>query len=311
KALSAQLQQYTGTVGNDVFNGSSYALNLSVSGGAGNDTLSTGKGSDQLRGGQGSDTLTGGAGSDAYLFELGDGQDVIHDDAFGTSGSIDVLRFGEGISSGDFAAIFNGNDLVLSHANGVDKVTVKNWLAATTDRYKMERIEFANGVLWTDAQVQRRAGTADGDVIVGLAGDDRLNGGKGNDQVSGGDGNDTYVFATGDGVDHINNSSAAPSDIDVLEFQSIDPSKLWFSRSGNDLLIDVVGSSDQVNVLGWYSSDSQQLDIIKSGEAALYANAVDSLVSAMAGFGSASGGELTLTQQQRDQVDVLIAANWK
>ncbi|MBX8531875.1 hypothetical protein K5D32_19560 [Pseudomonas cichorii] len=310
-SLSAQLKEFSGTAGDDTYDGGSFPLDLLVSGDAGNDTLSTGKGSDQLRGGQGSDTLTGGAGSDTYLFELRDGQDVIHDDAFGTSGSIDVLRFGEGISSGDFAAVFNGNDLVLSHANGVDKVTVKNWLAATTDRYKVERIEFANGVLWTDAQVQRRAGTADADVIVGLAGDDRLHGGKGNDQVSGGDGNDTYVFATGDGVDYINNSSAAPSDIDVLEFQSIDPSKLWFSRSGNDLLIDVVGSSDQVNVSGWYSSDSHQLDIIKSGEAALYANAVDSLVSAMAGFGPASGGELTLTQQQRDQVDVLIAANWK
>ncbi|MBX8577886.1 calcium-binding protein, partial [Pseudomonas cichorii] len=57
-SLSAQLKEFSGTAGDDTYDGGSFPLDLLVSGGAGNDTLSTGKGSDQLRGGQGSDTLT-------------------------------------------------------------------------------------------------------------------------------------------------------------------------------------------------------------------------------------------------------------
>jgi hypothetical protein len=43
----------------------------------------------------------------------------------------------------------------------------------------------------------------------------------------------------------------------------------------------------------------------------LLASSVDSLVNAMAAFGAPSGGEITLTQGQRDQVNAIIAANWQ
>lgn len=39
-------------------------------------------------------------------------------------------------------------------------------------------------------------------------------------------------------------------------------------------------------------------------------NQVDNLVNAMAAFGVPAGGEINLSQVQRDQLDVVIAANW-
>lgn len=50
----------------------------------GNDFLDGGDGEDVLAGGKGADTLRGGAGDDLYLYQRGDGTDVIHDQAFGT-----------------------------------------------------------------------------------------------------------------------------------------------------------------------------------------------------------------------------------
>lgn len=49
-------------------------------------------------------------------------------------------------------------------------------------------------------------GTA-ADLLVGNAGDDLLQGGQGNDTLLGGSGNDAYVYATGDGLDTILDTS--------------------------------------------------------------------------------------------------------
>jgi len=69
-----------GGAGNDTLNGGAgvdYLL-----GGAGNDTLSGGAGNDVLTGGLGNDTLKGGLGDDIYIFNRGDGKDIIDESAF-------------------------------------------------------------------------------------------------------------------------------------------------------------------------------------------------------------------------------------
>ena len=53
-------------------------------GGAGNDVLDGGSKADWLIGGRGNDTLRGGQGGDTYIYNLGDGDDYIHDYGNGT-----------------------------------------------------------------------------------------------------------------------------------------------------------------------------------------------------------------------------------
>ncbi|WP_277588252.1 calcium-binding protein [Pseudomonas chlororaphis] len=309
-ALSAQLLQFTGGAGDDVLTGVSVAFNQVFSGGGGNDTLTAGSGADRLEGGTGNDVLNGGRGSDLYLFNLGDGQDVINDDNSIYSG-VDVLRFGAGILAADITASRSGINLMLSHVNGQDKITLTNWFAENTGRYQLERIEFADGVIWSSSQVTSRTSTAGNDVIVGTSNNDRLQGGKGNDSLQGGDGSDTYVFTVGDGLDTINNLSSTPGDTDVLSIEGISNQNLWFSHENNNLVIDVTGSEDRITIQDWYNNTAQQIDVIQAGSTALYANAVDNLVNAMAAFGPPAGGEISLTQAQRDQVNVVIATNWQ
>jgi ELWxxDGT repeat protein/VCBS repeat-containing protein len=88
---------------------SAIPLNLTLSGGAGqdvlygsagNDTISGGGGNDLLVGGRGNDTLTGGTGSDTFAFSTGDGLDAITDFAHGT----DVISL-HGYGVANFAAL--------------------------------------------------------------------------------------------------------------------------------------------------------------------------------------------------------------
>ncbi|KJZ34004.1 hypothetical protein VC35_27905 [Pseudomonas fluorescens] len=146
---------------------------------------------------------------------------------------------------------------------------------------------------------------------MGSSTNDRLQGGKGNDLLQGGEGSDIYLFTAGDGQDIINNLSTTPNDIDVLNIDGLTPQNLWFSRENNNLVIDARGSEDRITVKDWYINPAQQIDVIQAGSTALYANAVDNLVNAMAAFGAPAGGEINLTQAQHDQLNVVIATNWQ
>ncbi|MGR3502171.1 CARDB domain-containing protein [Pseudaestuariivita sp.] len=77
----------------------------SLAGGAGDDTLLGGRGhdvlngraeDDHLKGGAGNDTLIGGAGEDTFVFDQGDGADVIRDFQSGT----DMLQFSAALTGG-------------------------------------------------------------------------------------------------------------------------------------------------------------------------------------------------------------------
>ncbi|MEQ9726991.1 calcium-binding protein [Pseudomonas sp. WHRI 8822A] len=329
-----------GTAQRDLLKG--FNGNDQLFGGAGNDRLEGGNGNDTLNGGAGNDALVGGRGDDTYVFAAGGGQDVIDN----VGGGFDTLRF-DGITSSQVSSglMKSGNDLVLKVSGGSDQVTIKNWFLGGD--YVVDVISFASGGQLTAAQVfsafkltnpdtkgspnyqglpdersfgtilvgqagdQNILGSSDADLIDGGAGNDKLRGGKGNDYLLGGDGSDIYYFAAGDGQDVINNLSNTPADNDVLSIEGITRDNLWLSRQGNNLVIDVRGSADSVTVQDWYTNSAQRLDIIQAGSSSLYANQVDNLVNAMAAFGAPAGGEINLTQAQRDQLNVAIAANWQ
>ncbi|WP_417662826.1 calcium-binding protein [Pseudomonas sp.] len=316
--------------------------NDQLSGAAGNDRLEGGNGSDTLNGGIGNDTLVGGRGDDTYVFAVGGGQDVIDN----IGGGFDTLHF-DGIAFNQVSSglMKSGNDLVLKVSGGSDQVTLKNWFLGGD--HVVDVISFSSGGQLTAAQLfgafglnnpdtngspdyqnlpderafgtilagqaadQNIIGSSDADLIDGGAGNDDLRGSTGNDYLLGGDGNDTYHFAAGDGQDSINNLSNNPADNDMLSIEGIVRDELWLSRQGDSLVIDVVGSEDSVTVQDWYASSAQRLDAVQAGDSTLYANQVDNLVSAMAAFGAPAGGEINLSQVQRDQLNAVIAANWQ
>ena len=126
---------------------------------AGSDLLFGNEGDDTLIGGLGNDTLGGGQGQDVYVFNLGDGQDVINtheDDLSNTQPSLDILRFGAGIKPQDIEFTFSGvpfsDDLIIKVKGSSDQITVEHYFnAALTNQ--LAAIEFVDGTVWGQAQI--------------------------------------------------------------------------------------------------------------------------------------------------------------
>ena len=239
-----------GDYGNDVLQGNAGADWLDggdgndvLDGGDGNDVLKGGAGSDVLVGGRGNDTLgvwgdglewngysiingvrvgntyNGGQGNDTfyasryadtYLFAVGDGQDIIHEE--GDSNSIDVVLFSNTASIALNSLERWGDNLLLGYGAG-DVLTVADYFSASYSGYKIEQFTFSDDVNWDEAAIKARVIT-NGDVntntitgyndgnnrIYGLDGNDTLYGGALDDVLDGGDGNDVLKGGAGSDV---------------------------------------------------------------------------------------------------------------
>ena len=279
---------------------------------AGNDTLNGREGDDWLEGGAGDDTLVGSFARDLYLFNVGDGNDLIIDKAGPSNATAkdvdfrDELRFGPDIQEADIQVVHVGNDLVFQHVNGKDSVTVKDWFTSDfSATNQIERITFAStGAEWGIADLEKRVLKREG-----TAGNDTLEGGIGNDTLNGGEGNDTYRFGRGDGVDLVQDSGGQ----DALEFdKGVNADQLWFRRQNNSLEVSVIGGGDKVVVDNWFGSAANQLETIRSGDGkALAASQVQALVTAMAAFNPPAAGQMTLPADYQAGLQTVMASSWK
>lgn len=177
-----------------------------LSGADGDDRLFGGAGDDTLIGGLGDDELVGGLGSDTFLYEAGDGHDLI----VNLEQEGDILELGSGILQGDVSVSRIDGDAVLTFAGG-GSITLQDqfWGGGVST------IAFATGPAWTTADLYElylaSAGTPGDDYIEGSDGDDEIYAGDGadaifgqggDDQISGGYGDD-YIYG-GDGFDQVN-----------------------------------------------------------------------------------------------------------
>ncbi len=113
-------------------------------------------------------------------------------------------------------------------------------------------------------------GTGGNELLQGYEGDDDLNGGGGNDwlvggadndDLNGGTGDDVYYFDAGFGQDRIDNAAGG---FDGIVFGgSITVDALQFRRDGDDLVIRVVCTTDQVTIAGWYADPGNQLAYVQ------------------------------------------------
>jgi Ca2+-binding RTX toxin-like protein len=135
-----------GDVGNDTLRGD-----------AGNDGLVGGDGNDVLNGGAGSDDLQGGRGNDTYQLGAGAGHDTISD----TAGT-DVLALAVGVTPATTSLYRSGDDLHVIFGGGANQTVVRNHFAQGSSTAAIEQIRFADGTIWSQAQIASLAiqGTA-------------------------------------------------------------------------------------------------------------------------------------------------------
>jgi len=150
--------------------------------------------------------------------------------------------------------------------------------------------------------------------MLGGDGADTLDGGLGNDSLTGGLGSDDYRLNRGDGADRLNNAATdhlTTTDRLVLA-ADVARNQVWLQRSGDDLLVSIIGTSDSSRVLGWYTAGTtSRLDSFVAGDGRVMTEArVEALVQAMATMTPPPAGQTTLTTEQQNQLNTAITAAW-
>lgn len=323
QAIASDYMQQTlvGTSGADVLNGRKGADILY--GAAGNDSLSGGNGDDTLMGGAGNDYLHGDAGLDVYRYdETNIGDDVIHAD------NLDTILFSR--------STLTQADLIVSPWNAAkpNQVTfkVKGYSGSVTvdNINDVPAMDLQLGSVMVSGQdlldkaISLKPLTLNGtsgkdvlngkdcnDTLNGLAGNDTLAGGKGDDLLNGGKGNDTYLFAAGDGHDTIVENDSTWFNSDLLKISDAKSNQLWFTRSGNNLDVSVIGTQDRVTIQDWYLGSSHYVEKITASDGkSLSASRVQMLVNAMASFAPPAQGQTTLPSNTPAALTKLIASSW-
>jgi Ca2+-binding RTX toxin-like protein len=128
-----------------------------------------------------------------------------------------------------------GNDVLYGEA-GMDKL----WGGADDDR------------LFGGGEQDELYGEGGADILAAGAAGDTLDGGAGNDTLIGGDGGDTYVFGRGGGGDTIYNYDDDGAQDAVQFADNVVHTDLWFKKTGRDLLIKILGTTDTLTVKDWF-----------------------------------------------------------
>ena len=132
--------------GNDII--SNAGGNDTIYGGAGDDTISTDeKYNETLIGGTGNDTFEDrDAGDETFIFNKGDGKDVIYN----VNGN-DTIKFGEGITLENIKFHGEGSDLFITFSDTDDLIQIERFISSTS--YRIENFEFSDGTKITSDYV--------------------------------------------------------------------------------------------------------------------------------------------------------------
>ncbi|HEX9875714.1 MAG TPA: calcium-binding protein, partial [Gammaproteobacteria bacterium] len=228
-----------------------------LEGGAGADSLAGHDGDDVLNGGTGDDLLIGNEGSDTYTFSAGDGNDLIDEQASIALGvadeaGIDVVRFDGTVTPGQVTLSRGANgDLAIRYGTG-DAISVIGQYTGAAQA--IERIEFEDGSFIDKVALDALPIAP----IQGTAGDDTLTGTPGNDTLEGGAGADTYSVYLGMGRDTIVDASPSGemSTLQLAEGLSLEGLKA--RQSGDDLVVDIRGTTDGVVIEDYFAAGASQ-----------------------------------------------------
>ncbi|WCM18705.1 hypothetical protein NDK50_14810 [Paraburkholderia bryophila] len=263
------------------------------------------------------DTVTGGSGADA-IYADGFGDTLIGSGSYGSHFFSDAagntLIASAGTQLPYETAAYDGNGISVDLAAGTAKAqgaSIADKLIGIVDvDVEGDHDTISAGSV---ANAQLSSGGSNNTLIAGTGGGDQLD--------DSGHGYDYFVVGNGDGAVKISNSyyevTAAPPLTDELDFGSgISDSDLWFSKSGYDLVIDLMGTNTSVDLTNWfgglYNTPGDPLAKITAGGLSITSQ-VSQLVQAMATYSADNPGFVaaSATHMPADTaLQNMIAASW-
>lgn len=324
------------------------SANINATGNTVANVLTGNAGNNVLSGGTGADTMVGGLGNDTYVVDntadvvteaLNAGTDLVQSSVTYTlsanaenltlTGTTAINATGnalDNVLTGNSAANVltggAGNDTYIvgtgdttTEAAGAGTDTVQSaiaWTLATNlENLTLTGTSAVNGTGNTADNVL--TGNSAVNTLTGNAGNDTLDGKGGNDILVGGTGNDTYWLGRDYGFDSITENDTTAGNTDVARFDaSVATDQLWFTKSGNNLEVSIIGTSDKLTMTNWYLGNQYHVEQFKTSNGkTLLDSQVQNLVSAMAAFSPPAAGQTTLPANYATSLNTVIAANWQ
>lgn len=310
-----------------------------LTGNAGDNFLDGGTGTDTLIGGLGNDTFVLDVATDVVTEGLNAGTDTIQSKVTYTLGAnvenltltgtsvikatgnaLDNVLTGNsaanvltGGAGNDTYVVGTGDTTVEAASAGTDTVqSAITWtLATNVENLTLTGATAINGTGNTSDNVL--LGNSGVNTLTGNAGNDTLNGGAGADILVGGTGNDTYWLGRGFGFDSVTENDTTAGNTDVARFDAgIATDQLWFVKTGNNLDVSIIGTTDKLTMTNWYLGSQYHVEQFKTSDGkTLLDSQVQNLVSAMAAFSPPAAGQTTLSASYAASLNPVIAANWQ
>jgi Ca2+-binding RTX toxin-like protein len=219
---------------------------------------------DTLIGLEGNDYLYGYDGDDTYVWNIGDGNDIIRDDA----GTADQLVLGAGITLNDLRFWNDYGDLQIHIGNEYIEVSSQYYNSLSPDQ-AIETILFDDGSTFdvtgtmtftgtseTDMSIRGRSIETTTDILIGLEGDDR---------IYGGDGDDIYVWNMGDGNDIIYEGGGTADQIELGAGITTNDVRLW--QDSNRTLYVHIGD-EHIEVFRHFDDEYREVETLTFNDGA-------------------------------------------
>ena len=339
---NVEILRYTGS---GSFTGTGNTLANVLMGGIDNDVLNGGSGADTMIGGAGNDTYTVDVATDVVTENADEGTDEIRTGltSYTLGSNVENLTF---TGTAAFTGTGNALDNVITGGNGADTLNGgagNDMLNGGAGNDRMTGgtgddiyIVSAAGDIVTEnagegtdevrtllssytlaANVENLTGAGSGQTLTGNALGNTLSIGGANDTLIGGGGYDTYRVGGGMGHTVVNNAASdgvttARGEVDFAA--GVGSTKLWLERVGNDLQVDILGSSDHLTISGWYGGNARaQVQSFKTADGLTLDSQIEQLVSAMASYSAANPSFNPATASQLPNDPTLqntVAAAW-
>ncbi|GLZ23103.1 hypothetical protein Bpla01_66320 [Burkholderia plantarii] len=213
-------------------------------------------------------------------------------------------------------AVTNAGDVIVADANALSNV-VDTW---TGNYVSAAGVTVLNGELSQAAQTLI-ANDGTEAVNTSTTGNDTVVAGRGSDVVTlnatSGFGDKVVVAAAaGDASDGALTSVELPAagvagKANEVLFSEAASNQLWMTQSGNDLLVSVLGTHEQVDLTNWFAGASAgYAGIVASDGKTIGGAQVNALVSAMAAFAPPGAGTTALPATLQSELAPTLAASW-
>ncbi|MGT2440862.1 beta strand repeat-containing protein [Bradyrhizobium betae] len=279
-----------------IWDRSTIAENAWVRGTSGNDSIGVPATGVTVDAGAGDDTITvSGNGSDRIVFPKGYGHDTL-------------TNPGSGYNRDDTLVLKDINPWEVQLSRGGDAMTLS--VPSTGDSFRVNfqywgdgsqiqgltHIQFADGSNWSRSNLADATSTF---TWTGSATNMTLTGndygtnifqfGSGAETAYGGARSNAYQITTSTGQAQINLSSASGATNEIDFLSGITDQNLWFEQSGNDLKIELLGTSTGTTISNWFSGSAGALQEITAGGLKIDSQ-ISQLVQAMATYSAGHAG---------------------